>query len=152
MAKETKALVWSRASVYLFAVVLAAMDLCGYGLTHWFLGITRYVFAPGLPVFRLFLFSLYLCSVPAWIVLYRLHCLLRNMEAQRVFVAQNVRALGCISGCCLAAGLICLASGLYYLPFLILAAAALFIALIVRVVRDCFAQAAQMRDELDYTI
>lgn len=133
-------------------VILGGMDLGGYWLVCWFLSITRYQFFAGLPVVGLFLTSLYLCSFPAWIVLLQLNGLLENIQQGQVFVAKNVKALRIIVWCCFAAALICLASGFYYLPFLMLAAAAAFIGLIVHVVKNCFEEAVSMRDELDYTI
>ena len=47
---------------------------------------------------------------------------------------------------CLAAVFIC------YWPFAVLAAAAGFMALLVRVLKNAFAQAVRMKNELDYTI
>ena len=47
---------------------------------------------------------------------------------------------------CLAAVFIC------YRPFAVLAAAAGFMALLVRVLKNAFAQAVRMKNELDYTI
>ena len=52
----------------------------------------------------------------------------------------------------MAACLLCLVSAWYYLPWLLVAVAAGFMALIVRIVKNCFAQAAAMKDELDFTI
>lgn len=152
MEKNNKSLALSHISVILFMAILAAMDFGGYWLVSWFLSITRYQFFAGLPVVGLFLTSLYLCSFPAWIVLLQLNGLLGNIQAGRVFVTPNVKALRIISWCCFAAAVICLVSGMYYLPFLLLAAAAAFIGLIVRVVKNCFEQAVAMRDELDYTV
>ena len=47
---------------------------------------------------------------------------------------------------CLASVFIC------YRPFAVLAAAAGFMALLVRVLKNAFAQAVRMKNELDYTI
>ena len=43
-------------------------------------------------------------------------------------------------------------SALYYMPFLIVSAAAAFVGLILRVVKNVFAEAVRLKDENDYTI
>ena len=133
-------------------IVLAAADAGGWWLVDWFISITRYRFAAGIPVQILFMASLYLCSVPAWVVLVLLGRLLHKIGGGQIFVAENVSALRGISWCCFAAAVICLVSAVYYLPFLLAAAAAAFMALIVRIVKNCFEEATGMKNELDYTI
>ena len=64
-----------------------------------------------------------------------------------------MQALRRISWCCVGAALLCLPAGvLLYLPFAFLGIAAGFMALLVRVLKNAFAQAVRMKDELDYTI
>ena len=53
---------------------------------------------------------------------------------------------------CVGAGAVCLVSCLYYLPFIAVAIAAGFMALIVRIVKNIFQQAIDMKAELDLTI
>ena len=57
-----------------------------------------------------------------------------------------------MSWCCLAAGLIFLVSSFYYPAFFALCAAAVFMALILRVIKNVFAQAEEIKKENDYTI
>ena len=57
-----------------------------------------------------------------------------------------------LSWCCLTAGLICLISAVYYLPFLALAVMAVFMSLILRVIKNVFAEALALKEENDYTI
>ena len=47
---------------------------------------------------------------------------------------------------------VCLVSCLYYLPFIAVAIAAGFMALIVRIIKNIFQQAIDMKAELDLTI
>ena len=44
------------------------------------------------------------------------------------------------------------ASGFYYFPFWLLCGAAMFMALILRVIKNVFAQAEEIKRENDYTI
>lgn len=99
-----------------------------------------------------FLTTTYLASVPAVAAFWHLYGLLRDISSSVVFTAQNVARLRVLSWCCIAAGLICLASALYYLPFLLLAVAAAFIGLILRVVKNVFEQAVALKNENDFTI
>ena len=70
-----------------------------------------------------------------------------------VFVPENVTALRRISWCCAGAAVLCLAAVfICYRPFAVLAVAAGFMALLVRVLKNAFAQAVRMKNELDYTI
>ena len=55
--------------------------------------------------------------------------------------------LGCAAACA-----VCLASTFYYAPWSLAGVAAGFMALLVRVIKNCFEQAVRMKDELDYTI
>ncbi|MFR1758596.1 MAG: DUF2975 domain-containing protein, partial [Christensenellaceae bacterium] len=56
------------------------------------------------------------------------------------------------SWCCFGACLICFASSFYCLPILLIAIAAGFMGLIVRIVKNVFEQAITMKDELDLTV
>ena len=86
------------------------------------------------------------------VMLVSLYKFLRRIESGAVFVPANVTALRRISWCCAGAAVVCLAAAYIYLPFAFLGVAAAFMALIVRVLKNAFAQAVHMKDELDYTI
>ena len=95
--------------------------------------------------------------VTAWFIavgmLVSLYKFLRRIEKGEVFVPENVTALRRISWCCAGAAVLCLAAVfICYRPFAVLAAAAGFMALLVRVLKNAFAQAVRMKNELDYTI
>ena len=95
----------------------------------------------------------YVCAVLAFVMLISLYKFLRRIEAGAVFVPANVTALRRISWCCAGAAVLCLAAVfICYRPFAVLAAAAGFMALLVRVLKNAFAQAVRMKNELDYTI
>ena len=57
-----------------------------------------------------------------------------------------------ISWCCATVAAVFLVSMLYFLPYFVVAAAALFMMLIVRIVKNIFQQAAEMKSDLDLTI
>ncbi len=135
--------------VALFALVLLVLDLFGLWIIRWWVGIRQ---LGGQEVVFRFAVSLAALSVFAWICLWYLWKLLSNIRRGEVFIEQNVRSLRLVGWCCGAAALICLGSGFYYPPFFFAFAACAFMMLIVRVVKNCFQQACEMKDELDLTI
>ena len=145
---KDRSIALSRGCVVLFMVLLAALDIGCYWAVKWFVGLRlmnwQYVF--------LMMLTIYLCSGFGWVLLVRLWQLLQNIRVQLVFDARNVRLLRQVSWCCVGAGAVCLVSCLYYLPFIAVAVAACFMALIVRIVKNIFQQAIDMKSELDLTI
>ena len=105
-------------------------------------------------------FSFYIITFISYmlgiIALLTLFCMLRfivNLENDLVFVPQNIKWLRFISYGCLSAGLLLIiATVVYHKLFLVLSLAALFMMLIVRVIKNAFEQAVKMKEELDLTI
>ncbi len=127
----------------------AVMTVCGPRLVRWMVAAHALAPASG-PVL---LGMGYVCAVLALVMLVSLYKFLRRIESGEVFVPANVTALRRISWCCVGAALVCLPAGVcIYLPFAFLGVAAAFMALIVRVLKNAFAQAVRMKDELDYTV
>lgn len=146
---KDKSVKLSQCCVAAFMVLLAAVCV----LAPWLFGLLiRLRGWEGQGRLPLFLVSTYCTAVPAAVTLWGLRLLLRNIGAGAVFIAENTAILRRISWCCLLAGLVYLASALYYMPFLILSAAAGFVGLLLRVVKNAFAEAVSLKDENDYTI
>lgn len=99
-----------------------------------------------------FITSFYCLMIPAAIALGYLYRLLLNIGKEKVFVESNVKCLRKISWACYLAAVICMVSSFYYLPFVIVAAAACFMGLILRVVKNVFAEAVAIKQENDFTI
>lgn len=143
-----KSITLSRVCVLLFSLTTAVLDVGAYWFVGFFIALRGMSWQQGI----FMMISIYVCSVFVWIVLYRLWRLLDSIRLGRVFTAENVNCLRSISRCCFAAAIVCLVSCAYYLPFLIVAVAAAFMALIVRIVKNAFQQAISMKDELDLTV
>lgn len=139
----------SKACVTLFRLIVVAVGVSSPWLVEWFVKFSRAMLA-GREAFLLA--SIYAAVPPALVVLQLLWRLLDNLEKGRVFIPQNAGYLRGVSWCCIAAAGICLVSGLYYLPFLLVAVLAGFMALIVRVVKNVFEQAIILQNDADYTI
>ena len=144
-----KSLVLSLVCVGFFALVLLALDVGIYWFARMFFVVLR-----GKPwQYAAFtIASVYLCSVPAWLTLLSLWRLLWNLRRGAVFTEENVRLLRRVSWCCAVAAFLTALNGIYYLPYIFVAVAEGFMALIVRIVKNVFQEAAAMRSELDLTI
>ena len=145
---ENKSVRLSQVCVVVFAALLLLLDVFCYTAVTWFIHLRGMPWQIGI----LMMITIYLCSAFGWILLWKLWRLLANIRAQIVFDTRNVALLRAVSWCCVGAGLICLASSFYYLPFAVIAVAAGFMALIVRIVKNVFQQAISMKDDLDLTI
>ena len=149
---KDKSLLLSRVCVCLFALLLLVLDVGCYWIARWF-----FVELRGQPWQYAFLLmvTVYLCSVLGWLLLWKLWGLLSAIRQGEVFSEANVSRLRVVSWCTfnrLHLFSCSLLSCLYYLPFLIAAVAAAFVGLIVRIVKNVFRQALDMKSELDLTI
>lgn len=145
---KSKSILFSKLGVLLFAGLLAVLDIGGWWIVQWFGALRRLHWQRSLGI----LIALYLCSVFGWILLWSMWKLLQNLGRGKVFNEENVRLLTRVSWCCAAAAFICVLGFVVYTPFLIPVAAAGFMALIVRIVRNVFQKALEMKNELDLMI
>ena len=147
---DEKSITLTRCVVVAALIGSIAMTLGGPWVTAWFIAAAGLRPSTGLTATLLVLG--YACAALAIGMLVSLYKFLRRIEKGEVFVPENVAALRRISWCCAGAAVVCLAAAYIYLPFAFLGVAAAFMALIVRVLKNAFAQAVHMKDELDYTI
>lgn len=82
--------------------------------------------------------------------LFSLDRLLANIRKKDVFINRNVKHLRVISWCSFAVSVILFISGVYYLLFLLIAVAAAFFGLILRVVKNVIEQAVAIKNENDF--
>ncbi len=145
---KDKSILLSQICTAVFAALLLALDIGCYWAVSWF------VLLRGLERGRVWYFiaTVYSCSVFAWLLLWNLWGLLGSIRRGEIFTPENVRRLRAVSWCCVGAALLCMLSASYYPSFLLIAVAAGFMCLIVRVVKNVFQQAIAMKSELDLTI
>lgn len=145
---KNKSITLSQVCIIVFAVILLAADV---------------LLIPSLWVGAVFIdydrvravigtIAAYVMSGFAWALLYHLWKLLKNMKAEAVFITDNVKLLRKISWCCAAASIIGLAAGFAAPAFFVIAVPAAFMMLIVRIIKNVFEQAVDMKSELDLTI
>lgn len=94
----------------------------------------------------------YICVPIAVIALLSLKRLLTNITENKVFIKENTRLLRRLSWCCIAAAVVTLISGFFYLPFYIVGIASGFFAIILRVVKNVFCSAIEIKSENELTI
>lgn len=139
----------SRVLVWLFGLCLAALDVGIWPVSRELCRVMPF-FSQSDGIFLIV--CLYLCNIPGFWLLCCMDRLLLNLRRGEVFEDKNVALLGRISICCFAACLVCLAGCWRIYTLAAVALAAGFMGLIVRIVRDVFAQAVPMRSELDLTV
>lgn len=145
---NNKSILISQIFTVVWALLLAALDVGGWWILHWF-GAIRNLSEGKI---RGILVLLYLCSVLGWLLLHAMWKLLKNLGRGQVYTKENVKLLNRVSWCCAGAAILCLIGVLFYPPFLFAVAAAGFMAMIVRVVRNILQHAVRMKDELDLMI
>lgn len=96
--------------------------------------------------------TLYATLIPAFIAIISLNNLIRNINKETIFIAENVKLLRILSWCCFAASLIYGILGFFILLSFIICFAAAFFGLILRVIKNVFEQAIEIREENDFTI
>lgn len=136
--------------IYFFAAVLFVLD--AYSLIRPFrmqMLISRFLFGADKTVFFIVFET---CSVSAWICLYHLYRLLKNMGGETVFTKENVKHLRVISWCCAGVSAVTFIGCFFWLPSFTVTAVSAFMMLIVRIVKNVMSEAAEMKDELDYTV
>ncbi|MDR1712841.1 MAG: DUF2975 domain-containing protein [Coriobacteriales bacterium] len=94
----------------------------------------------------------YAFCVPALVALFSLDRLLAAVRRNEVFTAGNVRWLRIISWCCLLAAAVLLVSSLVSVVFPVLAILAAFFGVVLRVVKNLFAAAVDLKTDNDFTI
>lgn len=148
MKKQNRSAWLSLTLVYIFGALLIVLAFTAPLLVRTYIELTARPETMFLPVTTAF----YVIFPLAAATLVALARLLRRILRGEVFVSANVAALRLISYLLYAATLVFLVAGFFYGPFLILTAAAAFIATVVRVVKNCFDAAVLLKDENELTI
>jgi len=149
MWNNRRSVLLSQYCLLIFALLLLTAVVSAPTLVEWLIGFSR----AGLQGTEPFFFAtLYVGSIPAAILLYKLFRLLQRIAAQQIFLPENVTHLRIISWSCFAGAVICIVSSLYYFPWLLVALPAGFTGLIVRVVKNVVALGVELQNEADYTV
>jgi hypothetical protein len=144
-----KSIALSKLCIRIFMGLLVATVVSAPWLTRWFLDYSQ---AAAIGTEPFFFATIYVGCIPASYLLYSLFRLLNRIEAEQVFIPENVERLRHISWSCFGGAVVALASTFYYVPWLFVAVAAAFMGLIVRVVKNVVARAVELQEEVDSII
>ena len=149
MYNKDKSCIVSIIAVFVFAAVVLAACVTLPLLVKFYLGDT-YETATGVKT------ALYIClygsAVPSFLISYLLLRVLFNIRKNIVFDRRNVAYTRYISWCCFAVCALFFALG-FFIPFsFVMAFAAGFIGLIVRVVKNLLNEAVDIKEENDLTV
>ena len=95
---------------------------------------------------------LYFCVVMSFWVLWSLHKLLGNIFHDKVFISENTKCLRAISWACMLAGFSMAVLSLWRAIFIFFAFLLIFFGLIMRVLKNVFENAVEIKSENDFTI
>ena len=96
--------------------------------------------------------AVYILDILAYAALFLLYKLLCNIHKSKVFISENVRYLRLLSWCCFIVSFVCCILTFFYLPFILLVTGTAFMALILRVIKNVFTEAIEIKQENEYTI
>ncbi len=131
------------------ALVLLVVLTCTLpSLVGWYLTITARTALDRTAITVL----LYLALVPAYVAAFSLLALLRKVRREEIFTEKAVRDLRLVSYCCFAECVVFVAVAFYLRFAVVIAFAALFMGVILRVVKNVIAKAAEVKAENDFTI
>jgi len=102
--------------------------------------------------YTFFYISLYTSVFPGLICDLALFILLTNIKRNLIFTSANVKLLRIISWCCIFVGLEYFVFGHSFVSLILCSFAALFFGLILRVIKNVFEKAVEIREENDFTI
>lgn len=150
-----KSIILTKFCILALMVISVIMMFCGRYLISRFLSMTggaKITISKELSLYIITFIS-YILGIIAQVTLFCMLKFVTNLEKDLVFIPQNIKWLRFISYGCLSAGLLLIiVTVVYHKLYLIFSLAALFMMLIVRVIKNAFEQAVKMKEELDLTI
>lgn len=145
---KDKSIALTRVFILIFAVVMVLCLIFGRQIVDDYAAMRKFSAQNR----TYMMFSCYISALPAGLLLWKLWAVLGRIRIGEVFTEANAKDLRLVSWACGAETVICLVSFLYYKPFILVAVAAAFMMLIVRIVKNMIQQAVDMKAELDLTI
>ncbi len=142
----------SNAVSQIFTVIIFVLLVAALFLLPYVLGLLIEVFDKPPEFFAPTLIILYVLLIPAFAADVFLFMLLGNIRKNLIFTQKSVLYLRIISWCCIAAGAILFALGFYYFMVFLISFAAVFIGVILRVVKNVIEEATEIKSENDFTI
>ena len=131
---------------YLFGIVLIGLMLFAYPIAKNVLGPNQRV------AYLAAVTAFYICCPAAWVALYKIRTLLKNVMADEIFSNRSVALLHQLSLCCLFVAVICFITIYFCHIFFTFTLGAAFMSLILRVLRNVMGKAVKIKEENELTI
>jgi len=148
MWKNNRSIIVSLLLCYIFLGFLVVLTVVAPIVVTWY--VTYFIRPQSL--ISVTLVAFYTCFVPAAVALVSLIKLLKNIQHDKIFTKGNTSLIFNISICCFVVAIICFVSGFFYMPFWMVSAAAWFMGIITRVIKNVFVAANEIKEENEYTI
>lgn len=145
--KPSHSLFLSRTLTVVVFIGLIALPFCIPIMTEWYDAVSGQA-----PIATLLNIVLYCSDAVGFVAIWHLNRLLNNIRRQEIFVEGNVTCLRAISWCCFGIAIIFTVLGFWRSLAWLITFAAVFFGLILRVLKNVFELAVEMRQENDYTI
>jgi len=154
MWNKTKSLLLSRILTWIATAIVIILTFFVPRFSMWYEDSFShdYGFFSGSDVVVPMCIILYICEFLAFIVLYSLHVLLGNINKDCVFIEQNTLCLRKISWACMLAGVAFFVLGLWRFIFMLAGFLAVMFGLIMRVLKNVFEKAVEIKSENDFTV
>lgn len=134
--------------LFFIAGYLAAVVFAPYLVEHYLL----YGFIRPDKYKWLFVSTIYSCSIPMGVLLWSLYSLVGNIGQEEIFTPSSIRKLRIISWMCFLMACFCLCAVSYHIFWFIIALCLIFMGLLIRVIKNVFVRAKEIKEENDYTI
>lgn len=143
---DSMSLLLSSAIIKILAVIFAAASI------YVPFGIDNYAFRNPHCNPTMFIILFYVCAAMAFIALFFLNKLIKNIRSSEIFITENTKILRILSWCCYAVAIAAFIYNFWEYYYIIVSAAAAFFGLIIRVLKNVFRKAVEIREENDGTI
>ena len=130
----------------IFSLLLIAVMILFPGLMKFFFG-----YLPN-GITRLVIIAFYCCGHAAAAARYTIFRVMLNVIRDDVFTKKTVFFIRLLSWCCLFVSVVCLVFGKFWPPLLIVSFSALFMTLILHVLKNVMSRATEIKEENDMTI
>ncbi len=131
---------------YIFYVLLAWMMIACYPIAQWVIG-------PGERASTLAAVIAFYSSCPAaWIALFGITKILKNVLKDEVFTHDTVKTLRILSWCCAFVAFVSFIAFFFYKLFIVFSLGAALMMLILRVLKNVMAKAVEIKEENELTV
>ncbi len=129
---------------YMFCILLVILMIVVIPGINWILGMPQFA--------KLCITAFYVCCPAAWTALICIIKLLKNILSDDIFSQKSVKLLRILSWCCAFVSAVCFVVMFIFRLFFIFFLGAGLMTLILRVLKNVFARATEIKEENELTI